>query len=122
MNAISRASRRESASSPESAGRLSSRAIALGVRSQGWGRAGLLSFRCDSPAARQAVGGHELPGRTLAIRGREPTRLADVLPDCLAFASWPVGLPVPAIGRAKEEGTRTSERYLGRGATTGPVG
>jgi hypothetical protein len=34
-----------------SAGRLSSRAIALGVRSGGWGRAGLLSFGCDWPAA-----------------------------------------------------------------------
>jgi hypothetical protein len=61
-----------------SAGRLSSRAIASGVRSEGWCRSGLLSFRCDSRAACQAVVGHESPGRTLASPFASPTCRVDV--------------------------------------------
>ena len=99
--------------------RLSSRAIVLGTRSGGWGRAGLLALRCDSPAACSGVVEGGLPPRAAAIRDRELARLAYVQPDCLLFASWPLGLPVPLLGPRGRERARTP-RALNRVKTKPP--
>ena len=83
---------------------LSSRAIALGTRSGGWGRGGLLAFRCYSRAACSGVVERGLPPSAAASRDREsaapPTRCPIVLD--LRYESSNPSLPTGVA--PKEEG------------------
>jgi hypothetical protein len=81
------------------------RAIALGTRGGGCGRADLLAFRCDSPAAWSGVVERGLPPRAAASRDRESARPAYALSDCVRSPSW-VLEPFPPSPRVapKEEG------------------
>ena len=84
---------------------LSSRAIALGTCSGGWGRSGLLAFRCDSPAACSGVVERGLPPRAAASRDRESARPAYALSDGVRTPSWVLEPFPPSTGVApKEEG------------------